>query len=261
MELTIQLGACGESRPVSLHVISRSDQGDRDENQDALNHAISGGWHVCALADGAGGHQGGQVAAQQAVDFFLELFLLQPPVCRVQLLAMVNQVNKHILEMQQLNAGLQDMHTTFCALVVNRDTLQALWLHVGDSRVYRFHQDNLVSRTRDHSMLQWMTDHQPDHTPPARNTLYTALGEQPSELTIDISDVYTVTPGDWFLLCSDGLWEHFNDAELGLIGSSLWNQEGFCTHIHQLALNRATGRADNLSSMVLFVGEGCHSNG
>lgn len=261
MELTVQLGACGEPRSVSLLVVSRSDQGDRAENQDALKHGVVGEWQVCVLADGAGGHHGGRVAAQQAVDLFVELFLLNPTVCQAHLRALVNQVNKRILEMQQLYAELRDMHTTLCALVINRSSRQALWLHVGDSRLYRFNQDILVSRTRDHSMLQWMADHQPSRLPPARNTLYTALGEQPSELIVDISDVCTVSPGDWFLLCSDGLWEHFSDAELGLLGLSLWDQEDCCSHIHRLALGRATGRADNLSSMVLFVGEGGHSNG
>ena len=261
MELTVQLGACGEPRSVSLRVVSRSDQGDRSENQDALKHGAIGEWQVCVIADGAGGHHGGRVAAQRAVDSFVELFLMNPTICQAQLRALVNQVNKHILEMQQLYSELRDMHTTLCALVINRLSRQDMWLHVGDSRLYRFSQDVLVSRTRDHSLSQWMADHQPSQLPPARNMLYTALGEPASELIVDISDVCTVSPGDWFLLCSDGLWEYFSDTEFGLLGLSLWDQDHCCRHIHQLALDRASGRTDNLSSIILFVGEGGHSNG
>lgn len=261
MELTIQLGRSSESQAIPLGILLRSDQGDRMENQDALQQLSVGDWQVCVLADGAGGHKGGQIAAQQAVDCFLELFQVQPTHCRTELRAMVNQVNTRILKMQLSNARLQDMHTTFCALVLNTRTLQAVWLHVGDSRVYRFHHDSLLSKTKDHSMRQWIADHHPTKPAPSRNTLYTALGEPTAELTIDISEVCSVVSGDWFLLCSDGLWEHFTDAELGLMGISLWNQRDCCTHIHQLALDRAGGAADNLSSVVVFVGERGSSKG
>ncbi|HEX4855923.1 MAG TPA: protein phosphatase 2C domain-containing protein, partial [Limnobacter sp.] len=170
-----------------------------------------------------------------------------------QLHRILQQVNHHLLEASNQDPGLADMHSTFCALVFNQRTRRAVWLHVGDSRIYHFRQGQLISRTRDHSMLQWLQDHQQTAPSCQRNTLYSALGEHSSQLQVDVSSVFSACPGDWFLLCSDGLWEHFSDDELGLMGSNLRLQPDCCTHIHQVALSRARGRADNLSSILLFI--------
>lgn len=109
--------------------------------------------------------------------------------------------------------------------------------------------------------MQWMADHQPLQAPGSRNALYTALGEPESRLQVDVFQPVRLSPGDWFLLCSDGLWEHFTDEELGHWGHKLWLNPDCNMHLHSLACNRACGQADNLSSIVLFVEEGGHSSG
>lgn len=261
MELTIQLGNAGEGSPLFFQIHERSDIGHRSENQDHSACRHVGDFLVCALADGAGGHQGGEVAAIQAVSAFLKAFAQCPTLDARQLLVIAHQANRAVLEAQQAHPDLADMHTTLCVLVLNRKTAQAAWLHVGDSRVYHFNNAAVLSRTKDHSVLQWMQDqHQAEFSQP-RNVLYTAIGEQEEQLQVDVSLPCTVLPGDWFLLCSDGLWEHFTDEELGLLGSNLKHDKGCSSHIHQLALSRSQGQADNLSSILVFVGEGCHSSG
>jgi serine/threonine protein phosphatase PrpC len=261
MELTIQLGNAGEDSLLSFQVHERSDIGHRAENQDHSAFQYIGDYLVCALADGAGGHQGGEVAAIQAVSAFLKEFAQCPTQDARQLLGIAHQANRAVLEAQQAHPDLADMHTTLCVLVLNRKTAQATWLHVGDSRVYHFNNAAFLRRTKDHSVLQWMQDQQQPELSQARNALYTAIGEQAEQLQVDVSLPCAVSPGDWFLLCSDGLWEHFTDEELGLLGSNLKHDSGCSSHIHQLALSRSQGQADNLSSILVFVGEGCHSNG
>ena len=261
MELTIQLGNSDEGNALSLRVHERSDIGHRSENQDCLSCQHVGNYLVCVLADGAGGHLGGEVAAAQAVSAFLSAFVQSPTQDPRELLGMAHHANRAVLNAQQTHPELADMHTTLCVLVLHRASAQAIWLHVGDSRVYHFNNAALLSRTRDHSVSQWMLDHQQTETPPARNALYTALGEQAEQLQVELSAPCTISPGDWFLLCSDGLWEHFTDEELGLLGSNLRNDKGCSAHIHQLALTRSQGHADNLSSVLVFVGGGCHSSG
>lgn len=256
MELTIQLGGSSAGIPLKAQVIERSDIGHRAENQDALGQCTVDDWLICVLADGAGGHRGGEVASTHAVNALLNEFVLAPTQHAGKLLAMVQRVNLGILKSQQLDAELEDMHTTLCALVLNQQSGQAVWLHVGDSRVYHFQGSVLAARTKDHSVLQWMADNQQAEPAPSRNALYTALGEQPQQLVVEVSPISVVKPGDWFLLCSDGLWEHFSDSELALLGSNLRHDPTCVEHIHQLALARAKGRADNLSSMLVFVGEG-----
>jgi len=261
MELTIQLGDTHEGRWLPVQVAQRSDIGNRPENQDAVGHRLFGDWLVCALADGAGGHRGGQLAATLAVETLLGTFEQSPTLDNVRLLEMIQQVNQRILHFQITHPDCSDMHTTLCVLVINRRSGRAIWLHVGDSRVYHFHQATLHSRTKDHSVLQWMLDHHQAENQTTRNALYTALGEQTEQLQIDVSAPCDLSAGDWLLMCSDGLWEHLSDNELALLGSNLWCVEDCNAHIHQLAFKRALGRSDNLSSILVFVGEGAAQSG
>lgn len=261
MELTIQLGDSGPHANLVCRVLERSDCGDREENQDALAHRFFDEWLVCVLADGAGGHQGGETASRLAVTEFLRAFEQMPTLNPDALMAITHAVNRSILFVQQHNPGLADMHSTLCALLVNCKSGRSVCVHVGDSRVYHFSQQALRFRTRDHSVLQWMQDHQPDAGPQARNALYTALGEPEGQLQVAVSDVFQLQPGDWFLLCSDGLWEHFSDEELGLLGCNLRDSSDCCDHIHQLAYARAQGRSDNLSSVLLFIDDRGSSSG
>lgn len=261
MELTIQLDPEDAGSPLSLQVHERSDIGHRAENQDHSACQHVGDYLVCALADGAGGHRGGEVAAAKAVRAFLNAFALCPTLDPRQLLGLAHQANRAVLDTQQLHPALADMHTTLCVLVLNRKAAQATWLHVGDSRVYHFNNAAMLSRTKDHSVLQWIQDQQQPEHAQARNALYTAIGEQAEQLQVDVSSPCKVSPGDWFLLCSDGLWEHFTDEELGLLGSNLRHDKGCSAHIHELALTRSQGRADNLSSILVFVEGGGHSSG
>lgn len=256
MELTIQLGGAHEGRLLQVQVTQRTDIGNRPENQDAVGHKLFGDWLVCALADGAGGHRGGQLAAALAVEMSLSAFEQSPTLERSRLLELMQQVSQNILHQQTTHPDCSDMHTTVCLLVINQRSAQAVWLHVGDSRVYHFQQAVLRSKTRDHSVLQWMIDHQQSDGQASRNALYTALGEQNEHRHMDVTEPCCLLAGDWFLMCSDGLWEHLNDDELALLGTSLWCAEDCNAHIHQLAFNRALGRADNLSSILVFVGEG-----
>lgn len=255
MELTIQLGDAYERRSLQIQVSQRTDIGNRAENQDAIGYRLFDEWLVCVLADGAGGHCGGQLAAALAVDLSLSAFEKSPALDRLRLLELIRQVNQNILHQQTTHPDCSDMHTTICMLVINLSSGQAIWLHVGDSRVYCFQQTVLRSRTKDHSVLQWMIDHQQSDGQSSRNALYTALGEQTEQLQIDVSEPCCLSPGDWFLMCSDGLWEHLSEDELALLGTNLWCAEDCNAHIHQLAFNRALGRADNLSSILIFVGE------
>lgn len=251
MELTVQLHESFD--PLRVHVLSRSEQGHREENQDALGYLGLGPWWCAVLADGAGGHEGGGVASRLAVSSILDSFQHCAVPCAAQLQNWVRVANESLLHEQQQRCELADMHTTLVVCLVNQITRAAVWAHVGDSRIYHFHHERCLSKTRDHSIAQWMADHKPGGDIPARNSLYTALGESQDSLQVSVSSPVLLQPGNWLLLCSDGLWEHFNDDELGLLGHQLRGQSMYTAHLHELALSRAKGRADNLSSLTLFL--------
>lgn len=110
--------------------------------------------------------------------------------------------------------GLQP-HSTCVLLYL--DSAAAAWAHVGDSRLYRFAEGNLVERTMDHSIVELMRlrgriTEVEMKTHRDKNRLYEALGgEQQPDVDIGGKEIVA---GDGFLLLSDGVWENVADADL-----------------------------------------------
>src|SRR5690606_6295768 len=128
--------------------------------------------------------------------------------------------------------------------------------HVGDSRVYRVRGDRIDQLSFDHS-LQWELLRQGKMKPEEiflhepRHIITRSLGPEP-EVKIDIEGPYPVLPGDTFVLCSDGLTGHVNDAEIGTIARELPPAEA-CRLLVNLANLR--GGSDNITVLVTRVGE------
>jgi len=197
--------------------------GDRMEQQDraALFSAPKApGYIMAVVADGMGGLSGGALAAEQVTRTAKQAFdLFSPKTDNVEsMLASIARDAHTIIRLTAL-ASEKQPHSTMVVLVVTPDR-SAIWAHVGDSRLYRFDGPNCAERTIDHSYVERLIgqgmlsrdDVQRHHL---SNVLVNALGmdnEEP-ELTIKRYDGLKV--GDAFLLCTDGLWHYFNDAELG----------------------------------------------
>ena len=136
------------------------------------------------------------------------------------------------------------------------DAATARWIHVGDSRLYRFREGRRVARTLDHSVvellrLQGRIDEEEMKRHPDRNRLFEALGGHghPDAETGDAS----VSAGDGFLLASDGLWENVDDGELeAVLGAR--NLEEALTDLAALARERGGERCDNISVAVARYG-------
>lgn len=188
--------------------------GARREQQDRVAVLTDRTAHLLVVADGAGGHAGGAMAAQALVESARDHFAARRAALGAECLARV-VVSGH----EKINAigGLLESpaHTT-CVLLYVDESTQA-WAHVGDSRLYRFANGRLVARTLDHSVVELlrlegkiseadMRDH------PDQNKLYAALGgaEPPKVVT----GGKRTAPTDGFLLASDGLWSHVTVAEL-----------------------------------------------
>lgn len=212
---------------LSLDIAILSERGGRTLNEDACGHWCSDSHFVCVLADGAGGHGGGDIASRLAVKSALVEFATEPAANGDELRALIQDTNRAILAERRAGSRQQDMHTTVVCLVVDLERHLAYWAHAGDSRLYWFRDGQIVERTRDHSVVQGLVDAgllSPEglRTHPQRSELRSALGVQDGELEVSapISTV-DVAPGDRFLLCSDGLWEYVDDKalETALAGS------------------------------------------
>lgn len=235
-------------------------QGDRKEQQDRvaiLPHPRGGGVVLAVVADGMGGHTGGALAAQQVIHTArnnLEHFSASTEAAGDMLEASINEAHMLIKASRFINE--KDPHSTAVMLLLQPG--QVTWAHSGDSRFYRFRGDQPRFRSSDHSYVEQLLRQgritaEQALVHPNRNILLTSLGggDLPRIETGSDSDLQA---GDSFLLCSDGLWAYFSDAELGGVIAAHSAREATDVLIRR-ARERARGEGDNISVAILKLHE------
>lgn len=199
----------------------------RKLNQDAFS--LNNVRQLWVLADGMGGHAGGEIASQIAVDTIPQEFQRQvaaepspsPPAATVEkLLAQaIETANQRIREQASQNTEIKGMGTTIVAMAITQthDTSQAVIAHSGDSRAYVLRNGRLDLWTRDHTLmeerlaLKLITPEQV-RTHPLRHVLTKALGIDPEALPT--VQTFSLESTDLLLLCSDGLTKMLTDPEI-----------------------------------------------
>ncbi|MDX1669071.1 MAG: protein phosphatase 2C domain-containing protein [Limnobacter sp.] len=184
----------------------RTSQGRRRENQDSCGHWQDEQWLVGLVADGAGGHAGGQVASAWAVHEFLSRFRQNPTVEPRHLQALLHAVNDVLLTRQRQDPNLHDMHTTLAALIINKPGRTAVSVHCGDSRLYRFSEQGLQLLTRDHSVNNLFPASACPQLDTGRHALFSALGEPADRLYVEVKTLPVLKAACSFFLCTDGFW-------------------------------------------------------
>jgi serine/threonine protein phosphatase PrpC len=175
---------------------------------------------MAVLADGMGGLTGGALAAEQVIRTARQNFDLFSP--REDVKAMLENIATEahtIINLSAITAEIQP-HSTIVVLVLTADR-SAYWVHAGDSRLYLFDGPNVARRTVDHSYVEKLIASgklQPDEARSHRlaSLLTNVLGSTTDKLFVTHGECHDLKPGDAFLLCSDGLWHHFEDSELGV---------------------------------------------
>ena len=235
-----------------LHSGSATDVGRvRKVNQDLPLEATN----LYAVADGMGGHVGGEVAAQVAVDALLSVFTREPT--KAGLLDAFAKANSAVWEEGQENSELRGMGTTLTALALvggddGRDTLALA--NVGDSRAYLFSDDQIVQITADHSLAEERMRHgemteEEAAVHPQRHILTRALGVS-SEVEADMWDL-KLRSGDRLVLCSDGLSNEITSEELAEVLSSV-RDPGEAAH-QLVEIANEHGGSDNITVVVVDV--------
>lgn len=205
---------------LALEVAILSEPGGRAYNEDACGHWHSDQALYCVLADGAGGHGGGDVASRLVVERLLQSLAATPQADGATLERLLRETNRAMIEARVPNTSRADMHSTVVSLMIDFVGHRAAWAHAGDSRLYWFRDGRIVAQTRDHSLVQSLVDAgmvRPEdaRSHPRRCELRSALGLDDSILEVDHSgEARAVEPGDVFLLCTDGLWEHVIEPRL-----------------------------------------------
>ena len=210
--------------------------------------------HLLMVADGMGGHAVGELASKIAADTVCHTFFKLRNLDVVEALKRsLETANATINERGSLNRDFARMGTTCTSLVLCPQG--AVFGHVGDSRAYRIRGERIDQLTFDHS-LHWELMRQGRMRPEdvflheSRHVITRSLGPEPV-VQVDIEGPYPVFPGDVYLICSDGLTGHVQDAEIGIIARELPPQEA-CRLLVNLANLR--GGSDNITVVAVHVG-------
>lgn len=195
--------------------------GNRKNNQDRFVAIESGEGVLLVLADGMGGEEGGDVAAEVLVETAKREYLAATrPVSRPKQLFhnIVTQAHAAILRYGQAQTPPSRPATT-AVLCLAQDGY-ATWAHAGDSRLYIYQRGIPLYRTTDHSYVeelyqQGMITRFEQETHPMRNRITKCIGALPQQPVLTYSNTIKLTEGDVILLCSDGLWGGIDDVQIG----------------------------------------------
>ncbi len=218
----------------------------RDVNQDRM--ILSG--TIAAVADGMGGHAGGEKAAALAIG---ELSGVRGTITADRFHQVVEAANRRIYE-TSADPALRGMGTTIVAAAVDAEAEQLNIVNVGDSRAYRFRGGQLEQLTIDHSLVEDLVREgrlSPEEalTHPQRNIVTRALGINP-QIEIDMFIVDAVA-GDRFILCSDGLFNEVDDEGIIEILERVKPSEEAAAELVETAV-RLGGR-DNVTVVIVDI--------
>jgi PPM family protein phosphatase len=213
---------------------------------------------VFAVADGLGGHQGGEVASAMAVERLGALdgrSFAEPTQAAAALADAIADANRAILERGVADQGLWGMGTTVTAAAVVGDLVLQL-AHVGDSRAYLLRGDGPPRQlTTDHTVVGELVRRgrltpQQAASHPERSILTRAVGLDPN-VQVEQPAPLGLQPDDQVLLCSDGLTETVADEQLAQVLAGQADGDDACQAL--IAAANAAGGPDNITVVLLRV--------
>lgn len=230
---------------------SYSDQGGREYNEDTVRLRQTDGESLCAvLADGLGGHGGGDLASQKAAQVIAGGWTRG--ATPDQLIRLTQEANAQILAMQ---TPLCRMKTTVVVLSVSAE--RTAYAYAGDSRLYHFADGKLRWQSRDHSASQiavFLGQIRPEEIRfhADRSRIFRALGQEDSPGAE--GGLLELRPGrNAFLLCSDGFWEYVLEAEMEQTLRDSATPEAWLNAMRRLLEGRVPPDNDNNSAITIWV--------
>ncbi len=208
---------------------------------------------LAIVADGMGGHEGGEVASQMAVQTVSEVYSASRVEPQAALVQAFQGANREIYQLSRRRNELAGMGTTCTAVAVVNGIAYAS--HIGDSRAYLVRGGQIYRMTEDHSatmalVKQGLISLNEAREHEDRNVILRAMGTH-EEVEVSTWDApFTVRPGDRLVLCSDGLHDTLTDAEICAIAASSEPGEA-CSRMLNLALERMC--TDNVTVAVLGI--------
>lgn len=231
-----------------MKVFSMTDIGRvRQLNEDSC-YQPQQGERFCAVADGMGGHNAGEVASAMAVKAYSDYMRDVQTITGEALRAAVSRANDEVYRASLESPEVSGMGTTFSALAM--EGKNAFIAHVGDSRIYLIRRGTLMQLTLDHTLVEEMVlkgllTVREARVHPKRNIITRALGTE-ARVEIDLIQL-ELRPGDVFFLCTDGLTNHVPEREILRAAQSKAEWPEKLRTLIGIALEN--GGADNITAM------------
>jgi serine/threonine protein phosphatase PrpC len=235
--------------------------GDRPSNQDALATASEDGLSCFILADGTGGHEGGEVAASLVIEGIAQKFLQEASFSARALRSYIDWAILKVADFKKQNAKYSDMSATVASILIDQNNHCALWAHLGDTRIYMFRHGRIIHMSKDHSMAQRLVDagyanYATIRKHPQRNMLYAAIGAEGDTAAEITQEAVELQNGDAFLLCTDGFWEWISEDEMEQSLHLAVNSEAWLNAMNALAeknIAASAVRRDNFSAITICL--------
>jgi serine/threonine protein phosphatase PrpC len=228
-----ELGSALPDEPLRIvprvKFVARSEIGHaRENNEDKFDFyepdeepLLAARGSVYLVCDGMGGHNAGQIASELAAKQFLHAYYHLGGTAQEAARHAILQAHHYIAEMASKIPSRYGMGTTLTALILKQD--EGILAHVGDSRCYRLREGAFEQLSRDHTLVAHLaaqgilTPEQAKYHP-QRNVIRQAVGvADPSEPLEPDIETFALQAGDLYLLCSDGLTDMVDDAEIEAI--------------------------------------------
>ncbi|HEY9788247.1 MAG TPA: Stp1/IreP family PP2C-type Ser/Thr phosphatase [Candidatus Obscuribacterales bacterium] len=247
-------------KKLSWKVAAVTDRGlQRSENQD--NYYISPDNRVFVVADGMGGLRGGARASKLAVDAVESYWQKRPPdgsdreSLQNWLVDAVSEANSTVFNTASQDESVQNMGTTI-VVAVQSDNGTVQIAHVGDSRAHLIRDGKTIVLTQDHSvvmemLLKGQLTPEQFKTSPFRHYLTRCVGHS-GKVEID-KTLVEIRPGDWILLCTDGLSAVVNEEEIVEVVDSVKDPAKVCAVLLEKTL--AGGAPDNVTIVAIAYAE------
>lgn len=239
---------------ISYSMISRP--GSRQCNEDSVEMCTMEENYVFTLADGLGGHGGGDEASACVAGEAIDVFRRERDSNEYLSHAFEN-AQQWLLQKKAQKGKKEEMKSTMVVLQITEKQIR--WGHIGDSRLYYFHKDRMVSRTLDHSVPQMLAlggqikereiRHHKD-----RNRVLRVLGTPWEGEAYSLADPIEKTGDQAFILCSDGFWELITEKEMEKTLKQSYSVAQWLEKMEKIVQKHGEGKdMDNYSAICVYI--------
>lgn len=228
----------------------------RKKNQDAFFLSEKEDQPLFIIADGMGGHKGGEVASSDAINIIKKTFvenrdiLINGKNIKDVIYKAIKKANKDIYKKSLDFEEYKGMGTTVSLCYIFKDYV--FIGHVGDSRIYRIENDNILQVTEDHSLVNELIKKgeitkEEAYNHPQKNMITRAVGTS-YDLEIDIEE-FKYKKDNKLLLCTDGVFNMLHDYDiLEIIKKNVFIADAIDELVNRA---KANGGSDNITAMII----------